>query len=83
MDGWKSWLTSKTLWGILVGLIIALGGLFGYSFSEVDKVDMETALSGIGTGVALLFAAFGRIKATKQIGSGSVEIDRDTGLPRK
>ncbi len=69
MTDFKSFLQSKTIWGALIGLVALLLELLGYKISPVDQgLIAEKANEIIALGGTLL-AIYGRIVATKQIGS--------------
>ncbi len=65
----KSFLASKTLWGVLVAALPAILGLFGLHITDVgtftaavqQNVDEITTLAGSA------FAVYGRVKATANL----------------
>lgn len=68
MDGVKSLLTSKTIWGALVAVLGGITSLFGYTVSPADMtavVDTVGQVVGIG---GALYAIYGRVVASKKIG---------------
>lgn len=68
-DGVKALITSKTFWGAIVSLLAGLAAVFHYSVSAADQaqiVDLAVGLVGVAGSVG---AIYGRIVATKQIGS--------------
>lgn len=65
----KSLFASKTVWGGILALIAALAGLFGYTITPADQAAlMETATAIVGA-IGGVLAIYGRIVATKRIGS--------------
>lgn len=81
MDGWKSWISSKTLWVCLIGLLVNVASMFGYTVGAEDQAAISDHIAQIGNSFGFLAAAFGRIVASKKLG-GKIEPDRKTGLPR-
>lgn len=68
MNGTKSFLTSKGIWG---GLAAVAGGGFGfagYALSPSDAVALIGLAQGIVSSVGGLLAIYGRVKASKRIG---------------
>ena len=67
MDGWKSWLTSKGVWGGLLTVIQVGLQMIGY---QVDPAFHETALNlglSIGELVTGALAVYGRVVASKSL----------------
>lgn len=69
MDGVKGFLASKTIWGGIVAGFGAIGGIFGIDFGAADQASTLDAIYNIMTAVGSLLAIYGRITATKTIGS--------------
>ncbi len=69
MDGMKSFLTSKTVWGGLLAVASALIGLFGYTMTAADTAEAMGAVTSITAGIGGVIAVYGRVVATKRIGS--------------
>jgi len=71
MNEFKALTQSKTFWGA----IVALGGsaltLGHYSLSTADAAQAVDLLSGIAGAVGGLIAIYGRVTASKKIGSAS------------
>jgi hypothetical protein len=68
MDEVKGFLTSRTMWGLIVTGIALLLRVFGFDVSsEEQSILVNTALDIVSLS-GVLFAAYGRIKATKTIG---------------
>lgn len=59
MTDFKSWLTSKTLWSVLVMLAPMLSKLVGFDISAT-LADLLTIAGAVG-------AIYGRVTATKQL----------------
>lgn len=59
MNDFKSWLESKTIWGIIVMLIPVISALLGFDFNTIIAALME-----IGGGI---FAIYSRFTATKKL----------------
>ena len=71
MDGVKGLLASKTFWGGLIAVATGIGGFFGYAISAEDQVSLVNLGFAASSGVGGLLAIFGRIVASKKIGSAS------------
>lgn len=69
MDESKSWYASKAVWGGVVALLSGLAGVFGYAVSPDDQTQLASILAAVGATVGGAAAIFGRIKASKSIGS--------------
>lgn len=67
MNGVKSALASKGVWGGLIVLITWALGAWGYTLTETDQQALITVLMALGSGVGALLAIYGRIKASKLI----------------
>jgi hypothetical protein len=65
----KSIFASKTVWGGLIAVAAALLGLFGYTITPADQVAVVEAVAAIGSAVGGVLAIYGRIVATKRIGT--------------
>jgi uncharacterized membrane protein len=63
----KKWYTSKTLFGAALASAAGIAGLLGYTVSPDEVANVEGALVSIISIVGGLIAAYGRIKATKEI----------------
>ena len=68
MDGVKNILTSKTMHGLLVSALGMLLPLIGFTFGAEDQTAVLSAVSLVMEGGGLLWAAYGRVVATKKIG---------------
>jgi len=68
MDQVKTLTQSKTFWGA----VVAIGGsaltLGHYSLSPADAAQVVDLVSGAASAAGGLFAIYGRVMATKQIG---------------
>jgi len=75
MNETKPWYTSMTMWGGIAMLIVGVANLFGLDLSG-ERQQVANALGAIGTAIAEVVTAVvvivGRVRATKQIGAGSV-----------
>jgi len=58
---------SRTLWGVVVMVIAAVVDNFGYKIDGGEQVDLIDFITMAITAGAGLFAAYGRIIATKKI----------------
>ena len=63
----KKWYASKTLFGAALASAAGIAGLLGYTVSPDEVANIEGALVSIVSIVGGLIAAYGRIKATKEI----------------
>lgn len=68
MDMIKSWAASRGVWGGVVAVAGALGGLFGYTLVDADQASLVEALSQIASAVGGVVAIWGRVTASKKIG---------------
>ena len=68
MDGFKSLLSSKTIWGALVAMFAGGLSLAGYSISAEDQALSLDLIAGAASTFGGAFAIYGRVKATKRIG---------------
>jgi len=69
MDGIKSLLASKTFWGAALAVVAGILSLFGFEFGAADQgavIDSGYNIAGIVGGI---LAIYGRIVASKKIGS--------------
>ena len=69
MDGFKSLLTSKTFWGGMVSIGGMALSVTHYRLSPADAASLTDLLSGIAAGIGGVIAIYGRIAATKKIGT--------------
>lgn len=65
MNGTKSFLKSKGVWG---GVIAVGAGLFGIDITELDMQQITDNIELIIASVGGLVAVYGRITANKKIG---------------
>lgn len=68
MDGWKSWIASKGVWGGIISVASVLAGLLGYNLADADKEALAVTLAGLGAGLGSVLSIIGRVKAEKKIG---------------
>ncbi|RFC64231.1 hypothetical protein DYI37_07780 [Fulvimarina endophytica] len=61
----KEWYRSRTVWGGLVALAAALGGLFGLEVSDAIQSAATTALLDTAAAIGALVAIYGRLRAEK------------------
>ncbi|ACI54454.1 hypothetical protein Rleg2_1160 [Rhizobium leguminosarum bv. trifolii WSM2304] len=67
MDGFKSFLASRTIWSILVGLLANLFQKYGYTLTDIDQaLVVDQILTGVQV-VSAIAAIYYRTRATKQI----------------
>jgi len=68
MNDYKSWLASKTVWGVIISLTAVLLGRWGFGITDEEQralVELVCQVITVGSG---LYTVYGRIKATKKIG---------------
>lgn len=68
MEGVKSALTSKAVWGGIIAVGAGLAGLIGYQIAPTDQANLVDLLTSIAAGIGGVVAIVGRIVATKRIG---------------
>ncbi|WP_062208216.1 hypothetical protein [Aureimonas sp. AU12] len=68
MTDTKEWWKSKTVWGGLVALIGALGGLFGLELDGATQDELAAALAIAASAVGALVAILGRLDAKARLG---------------
>ncbi len=71
MEGMKSIFASKTFWGAIIAVGAGVAGVFHYAISAEDQAQLVDIVAGVGAGVGGLIAIWGRVTASKQIGSSS------------
>lgn len=67
MEGVKSILTSKTIWGVIISLVGKLAAAGGYSVLPEDEALVSGAISLLVSTAGDLLAVYGRVKATKKV----------------
>jgi len=60
---------SKTFWGAIIALCGSALSLWHYTLTPADATQATDLVSGIATAVGGLVAIYGRVVATKKIGS--------------
>lgn len=73
MTGVKSLLVSKTVWGIIISTLCRAAEAAGYHILPADQEQISYIVFAVGGALGDLYGVYGRIRATKQIGSGSVQ----------
>jgi uncharacterized membrane protein len=68
MNGMKSFLASKTIWGAVIAVAPAVAGLFGVTVTGADASEAAGHLNSIVAAVGGLVAVYGRVTARKMIG---------------
>lgn len=68
MNGVKSVLESKTIWGGIVALAAGGLGVLHYSITPADQASLVGLLTSLATGVGSALAIYGRVVASKKIG---------------
>ena len=68
MEGFKNVLASKTIWGTMITAAFVLFDTFGVNVG-IDQTEALELVTKAGELLGLVIAAYGRITATKQIGS--------------
>lgn len=72
MDQTKQWYQSSAVWGgILAVLAPAIAGIFHVTISTADTAQLADLLGAAGGVIGGLIAVYGRVKATKKIGTAS------------
>ena len=69
MEGVKSLFESRTFWGAVIAVLSALAGFIGYTVAAEDQAALIEHVSTITGVIGGLIAIWGRIKATKMIGT--------------
>lgn len=69
MNDVKGFFASKTIWGGIIAGLGAIGSIFGFDFGAADQAAAIDAVYNIMTAVGALLAIWGRVTATKTIGS--------------
>ena len=64
----KPWYLSRTIWASLVAIGLSIAGALGVSVDAIDGAGLPDALLQAATGIAALFALFGRLSASRKIG---------------
>lgn len=64
----KSFLESKTIVGVIIGLLPTIGALFGVEITVGDIEDGAQAVDTILQGLGAALAIYGRVTANSQIG---------------
>jgi|GraSoiStandDraft_10_1057309.scaffolds.fasta_scaffold217746_2 threonine/homoserine efflux transporter RhtA len=70
MSEFKTLLSSKTFWGALVAVLASVLSLFGYQIGVAEQSELISIGTGFAGAAGGLFAIYGRIVASKRIGSG-------------
>ena len=70
MPEFKTLLSSKTFWGALVAILASVLSLFGYQVGLSEQSELISIGTSVAGAVGGLFAIYGRIVASKRIGSG-------------
>ncbi|MDY8109139.1 hypothetical protein U0C82_08270 [Fulvimarina sp. 2208YS6-2-32] len=63
----KEWYRSRTVWGGLVALGAALGGLWGLEVSAPMQETITTTLLDMAAAIGALVAIYGRLAADKTL----------------
>ena len=67
----KTLFSSKTFWGAFVAILASALSLFGYQTGAADQAELINTISSLAGAAGGLFAIYGRIVASKRIGSGT------------
>jgi hypothetical protein len=70
MSEFKTLLSSKTFWGALVAVLASALSLFGYQLGASEQSELIAIGTSVAGAAGGLFAIYGRIVASKRIGSG-------------
>lgn len=60
----KSFVTSKTIWGVV---LMVIGSIFGYNIPEGVDQEIANIASTVAEAVGAVLAVYGRIAANKKI----------------
>ena len=71
MDTTKPWWASVTIWGALVSLIVFVARIFGLHPDDAWSRDATDLLVNLAGAVASAVAIWGRLRATRKIGSAA------------
>jgi hypothetical protein len=71
MDEVKALTQSKTFWGAFVAILAAVASIGHYSIGAADQTSLAELLTSIATIAGSLCAIYGRVVASKKIGSVS------------
>jgi hypothetical protein len=69
MDEFKTLTQSRTFWGAVIGLGGSALSLGHYSLSPTDAASLVDLASGVATSIGSAVAIWGRVVASKKIGS--------------
>ena len=72
----KSWWASKTVWGGLLALVAGVAGVFGYQLLPADQSALVEIGAAIASSVGGAIAIWGRVRASKGIGSQAANKDK-------
>lgn len=64
----KPWYQSKTIWGGVVAVSAAIGGVFGLPLDPATQQGLVEVLCVLGGGFGGLLAIIGRVKAQHKVG---------------
>lgn len=73
MTEWKSWISSKGVWGGLIAVLSVVLGFIGLEISADDQAELINSLTMIGAAVGGVVAIVGRVLASKKIGKEPTE----------
>lgn len=68
LDGTKSALKSRGVWGGVVSILAFVLGFLGYTLSDADQSTLTMLLPGIVSGIGGVMAIVGRVFAKQKIG---------------
>lgn len=68
LNGSKSLLKSRGVWGGAIGTLLGATQLFGYTVTAADARELADLVQGLIAALAGILAVIGRIRATKKIG---------------
>ena len=69
MGEFKGILESKGVWGGVIALLAGLAGLYGYSVDAALQGELVGVIIAVVTAIGGALGIYGRITATKQIGT--------------
>jgi hypothetical protein len=69
MNDVKSIFASKTVWGGAIAVAAAILGFLGYTVAPEDQTALVEAIASIGSAIGGAVAIYGRVVATKRIGT--------------
>lgn len=63
----KSPFESRTVWGGIIMILVAIAGFFGYTISPADQKELLDLVMGVVALIGAFLAIWGRVTATRPI----------------